>query len=174
MIGLAVGVDYALFIISRYREERERGYDKLGAIEVAGATASKAVLFSGATVVLALMGMLLVPETTFRSLGIGAILVVIVAVFGSLTLLPAMISVLGDKIEFPRRRKYQVGVPVVKKETAGFWGRVTRVVMAHPLISLVLAGGLLIVAVPYFDMNKGSAGVSSCRKARNPAQPTSC
>jgi RND superfamily putative drug exporter len=168
MIGLAVGVDYALFIISRYREERERGHDKLSAIEVAGATASKAVLFSGATVVLALMGMLLVPETTFRSLGIGAILVVIVAVFGSLTLLPAMLSLLGDKIEFPRRRTYQTGVPVVKKTTGGFWARVTRVVMAHPLISLVLAGGLLIaLAVPYFDMNKGSAGVSSLPEGTN-------
>ncbi|MEZ4500597.1 MAG: MMPL family transporter [Thermomicrobiales bacterium] len=91
MIGLAVGIDYALFIISRYREERQRGHDKITAIEIAGATASKAVLFSGATVVLALLGMLLVPETTFRSLGIGATLVVIVAVFASVTLLPALL-----------------------------------------------------------------------------------
>lgn len=162
MIGLAVGIDYALFIISRYREERQRGHDKLGAIEIAGSTASKAVLFSGATVVLALMGMLLVPETTFRSLGVGAILVVIVAVFGSLTLIPAMLSLLGDKIEFPRVRHFRASVARTPDTTKGFWPRVTRVVMAHPLISLVLASGLLVaLAVPYFDMEKGSSGISS-------------
>ncbi|MGD9711577.1 MAG: MMPL family transporter, partial [Thermomicrobiales bacterium] len=162
MIGLAVGVDYALFIISRYREERQRGHEKLEAIEVAGATASKAVLFSGGTVVLALMGMLLVPETTFRSLGIGAILVVVVAVFGSLTLLPALLSLLGDKIEFPRRRKLGASASVDHRVPTGFWGRITRTVMAHPLMSLVLASVLLIaLALPYFDMNKGSAGVST-------------
>ncbi len=160
MIGLAVGIDYALFIISRYREERQRGHKKIEAIEVAGATASKAVLFSGATVVLALMGMLLVPETTFRSLGIGATLVVIVAVFASVTLLPAMLSSLGDKIEFPRRRK--TAPPVDHADGRGVWGSITRVVMAHPLVSLLLAGTLMVaLALPYFDMNKGSAGISS-------------
>lgn len=161
MIGLAVGIDYALFIISRYREERQRGHDKITAIEIAGATASKAVLFSGATVVLALLGMLLVPETTFRSLGIGATLVVIVAVFASVTLLPALLSLLGDKIEFPRRRKAQAA-PVDHVNATGFWSRITRMVMAHPLVSLLLAGTLLIaLALPYFDMNKGAAGVSA-------------
>ncbi len=80
MIGLAVGIDYALFIVERYREERRRGLAKLDAIEFAGATASKAVFFSGATVVVALLGMFLVPSTIFRSLAVGAILVVIVAV----------------------------------------------------------------------------------------------
>ncbi|MBX3070843.1 MAG: MMPL family transporter [Thermomicrobiales bacterium] len=161
MIGLAVGVDYALFIISRYREERQRGHAKIHAIEIAGATASKAVLFSGATVVLALMGMLLVPETTFRSLGIGATTVVIVAVFASVTLLPAMLSLLGDKIEFPRRRKVDAK-PVNHAEAKGVWGRLSNTVMSHPLASLVLATTLLVaLALPYFDMNKGSAGVSS-------------
>ncbi len=162
MIGLAVGIDYALFIISRYREERQNGHDKQSAIEVAGATASKAVLFSGGTVVLALMGMLLVPELTFRSLGIGATLVVVVAVFGSLTLLPAMLSLLGDKIEFPRRRKMQTAAPIDYTKPHGFWGRIANVVMGHPLLSLVLAAGLMIaLALPYFDMTKGQAGVST-------------
>jgi RND superfamily putative drug exporter len=88
MIGLAVGIDYALFIVSRYREERRRGYAKQDAIEIAGGTASKAVFFSGATVVLALLGMFLIPTVTFRSLGAGAILVVIAAVAATLTLGP--------------------------------------------------------------------------------------
>ena len=80
MIGLAVGIDYALFVIARYREERRHGREPVDAIDVAGGTASKAVLFSGPTVVLALLGMFLVPTVIFRSLGAGAILVVIVAV----------------------------------------------------------------------------------------------
>ena len=80
MIGLAVGIDYALFIVDRYREERRHGRAKHEAIEIAGGTASKAVLFSGGTVVLALLGMFLIPTVVFRSLGAGAILVVIVAV----------------------------------------------------------------------------------------------
>ena len=77
MIGTAVGIDYTLFIVERYREERRHGHPKLDAIEIAGGTASKAVLFSGITVVLALMGMFLVPLTIFHSLGVGAVLVVI-------------------------------------------------------------------------------------------------
>ncbi len=74
MIGLAVGIDYTLFIVSRYREERRRGHTKYDAIEIAGGTATKAVVFSGATVVLALMGMFLIPLTVFHSLGAGAVL----------------------------------------------------------------------------------------------------
>ena len=80
MIGLAVGIDYSLFIVSRYREERADGLDELDAIARTGATASRAVLFSGLTVVVALAGMLLLPNTIYRSIGLGAILVVVVAV----------------------------------------------------------------------------------------------
>ena len=104
MIGLAVGIDYALFIVERYREERRNGRPKQQAIEIAGGTASKAVLFSGATVVLALLGMFLIPTVVFRSLGAGAVLVVIVAVVATLTLVPALLSLLGDKIDWPRKR----------------------------------------------------------------------
>src|SRR6266545_7645042 len=98
MMGLAVTIDYSLFIVSRYREERRAGHAKLDAIELAGATASRAVLFSGITVVLALVGMLLIPTTIFRSLATGAILVVIAAVAASLTLLPALLGLLGDRV----------------------------------------------------------------------------
>src|SRR6185312_4911657 len=105
MIGFAVGIDYALFIISRYREERSHGVQQFEAIAATGRTASKAVLFSGMTVVFALSGMLLMPSTIFHSLGIGAVLVVVVAVVAMLTLIPAVLNLLGDRIDWPRRRK---------------------------------------------------------------------
>jgi RND superfamily putative drug exporter len=168
MIGLAVGIDYALFIVERYREERRHGRTKHEAIEVAGGTASKAVLFSGSTVVLALLGMFLIPTVIFRSLGAGAILVVIVAVAATLTLVPALLSLLGDRIDWPRRRRYDAAVVAAQErydhETihAGFWGRVTRVVMARPVVCVVLAGGLLVAAaLPYLDLDRGQAGVES-------------
>ncbi len=168
MIGLAVGIDYALFIVSRYREERRRGRSKQEAIEVAGGTASKAVFFSGTTVVLALLGMFLIPTTIFRSLGAGAILVVIAAVAATLTLIPAVLSLLGDKLDWPRRGKYDAETIAnqiaADHETihAGFWGRVTRIVMARPIVSVVLAAGLLIAAaLPYVDLHRGTASVES-------------
>jgi RND superfamily putative drug exporter len=169
MIGLAVGIDYALFIISRYREERAKGIEKLDAIAITGGTANKAVLFSGGTVVLALSGMFLVPELTFRSLGIGAVLVVIVAVAASLTLLPALLSVVGDKIDAPRlgRKPKTVADPHLVTYK-GFWGRVTKQVMAHPVVALVLAVGILLTfALPVVDMNRGSSGVSSLPQSTN-------
>ena len=99
MIGLAVGIDYSLFIVARYREERARGHDTVDAVGRMGATASRAVLFSGITVVIALIGMLTVPFNVFIGLGIGAILVVVASVASAMTLLPAILSLLGDRIE---------------------------------------------------------------------------
>ncbi|MEX2426484.1 MAG: MMPL family transporter, partial [Thermomicrobiaceae bacterium] len=104
MIGLAVGIDYSLFILGRYREERQLGFDQSTAISHAGETASKAVFFSGLTVVIALIGMLIVPSNLFNSLGIGAIIVVVVSVLATLTLLPAMLGLLGDRINSGRGR----------------------------------------------------------------------
>ena len=98
MIGLAVGIDYSILIISRFRDERARGRDKLEAIERAGATAGRTVLFSGLTVVIALVGMLIVPFSFFQSLGIGAILVVLVALSATFTFLPASLAVFGDHL----------------------------------------------------------------------------
>ena len=162
MIGLAVGVDYSLFIVSRYREERVRGLPKLDAISAAEATASRAVLFSGLTVVLALVGLLIVPHSVFVSMGIGSILVVTVAVLASLTLLPAVLSAMGDRVDRFR-------VPLLNRRKTeshdhegGFWDRVTYAVMRRPVISLVLAAGLLVAAaVPYFGINTGTSGVST-------------
>ena len=95
MIGLAVGIDYSLLIVSRFREEMSRGLDKYEAVSKVGATAGRTVLFSGTTVVLALLGMLIVPVSFFQSLGLGAILVVIAALAATLTLLPAVLVLLG-------------------------------------------------------------------------------
>ncbi len=150
MMGLAVGIDYSLFIVSRYREERHRGRDKLAAIAASGATANRAVFFSGMTVVLALAGMLLVPTTIFRSLAGGAIIVVLVSVAASMTLLPAILSLLGDKINagrvFGRGREV-----VAPGRPGGFWDRATRTVMARPVVWLV-AGALfmLTLSLPYW------------------------
>ena len=160
-MGLAVGIDYSLFIVSRYRDERREGHAKHEAIGLAGMTASRAVLFSGMTVVLALVGMLIVPTKIFVSLAAGAILVVLVAVVAALTLLPAIISLLGDRIESLRvpffgRRAQRAS------DTGGFWGRIVAVVMRHPVIALVLSVAvLLIAAVPYFSIHTGSAGLAT-------------
>ena len=149
MMGLAVGIDYSLFIVSRYREERSKGREKLDAIAMSGATANRAVFFSGLTVVLALAGMLLVPTTIFRSLAGGAIIVVLVSVAASMTLLPAILSMLGDKINagriFGRNRQIEHGRP------GGFWDRVSRAVMRRPVVWLVLASAFLVVlSLPYW------------------------
>jgi putative drug exporter of the RND superfamily len=158
MIGLAVGIDYSLFIVSRYREERANGLDKLDAITHTGATASRAVFFSGLTVVIALIGMLLLPNTIFRNIGLGAILVVITAVAASLTLLPAVLALMGDKIDALRIRGRKRG----DQKQSRFWDRITGTVMRRPVVSLVLAGGLLVVAAfPYFSINEGFSGVST-------------
>jgi putative drug exporter of the RND superfamily len=150
MMGLAVGIDYSLFIVSRYREERARGYEKLDAIGAAGATANRAVFFSGLTVVLALLGMLIIPTTIFRGLAGGAILVVLVAIAASMTLLPAVIALLGDRLNagriFHRKRP-----AVLPGREGGFWDLQTRRVMKYPVWFLV--GGvtfMLLLATPYF------------------------
>ena len=159
MIGLAVGIDYSLFIVGRYREERANGVEKIDAIAKAGATASRAVFFSGVTVIIALIGMLAVPASIYFSLGLGAILAAVMAVIAALTLLPAILSLAGDKvnavgIRFPGSSSNSDG--------GGFWPAITRIVMAHPVIGLVLSAGLLILlAIPAVGLKTGAAGVES-------------
>jgi putative drug exporter of the RND superfamily len=168
MIGLAVGIDYALFVVERYREERRRGRAKTEAIALAGGTASRAVFFSGLTVVLALAGMFLIPTSIYRSLSLGAIVVVAVAVLATLTLIPALLSLLGDRIDWPRRRRYDAATVVAQDaydhETIhkGFWGRITRVVMGRPVVSVVLSVTFLVAcALPYLRIESGFNGASS-------------
>ncbi|MGZ4431895.1 MAG: MMPL family transporter [Gaiellales bacterium] len=160
-MGLAVGIDYSLFIVSRYREERRGGRQQLEAITAAGTTASRAVLFSGLTVVLALVGMLIVPTKIFVSLAVGAILVVLVAVVAALTLLPAILSLLGDRIE--SLRVPLVGRLSVEEPTHhGMWGWVVDRVMRRPVVALATAVTLLVIAaIPYASIHTGASGVSS-------------
>ncbi len=156
MIGLAVGIDYSLFIVSRYREERAAGHEKQEAIERAGGTATRAVFFSGITVVFALVGMLILPNTIFRSLGTGAILVVIVAVMASMTLLPAVLSLMGNRIEWLRIRRKKTA------EGGRWWDTITRAVMGRPVVSLVASAGvLLLFASSFLFIDTGFAGVST-------------
>jgi RND superfamily putative drug exporter len=154
MMGLAVGVDYSLFVVSRFREERHAGRDQLGAIARAGATSSRAVFFSGLTVVIALLGMFVVPHTIFRSLGVGAIVVVLVSVAASLTLVPALLSLLGDRVDSLR-------LPFGRRRGA-VWSRIAEAVMRRPVASLVASVALLVaLAVPYAWVQAGSSGVST-------------
>jgi len=159
MIGLAVGIDYSLFIVGRYREERSKGLEKIDAIARAGATASRAVFFSGVTVVVSLIGMLAVPASIYFSLGLGAILAAVMAVIAAMTLLPAVLSLMGDKVNAVR-----IPVPGAAGNSmnSGFWRRVTRLVMANPVKGLLLSVGLLVLcAVPALDLKTGAAGVES-------------
>ncbi|NQW20181.1 MAG: MMPL family transporter [Chloroflexi bacterium] len=158
-IGMAVGIDYSLFIVGRYREERRNGLEKVDAIARAGATASRSVFFSGVTVVVALVGMLAVPASIYYSLGLGAILAAVMAVVAAMTLLPAILSLAGDKVDAIR-------IPLLRDTgsdpESGFWHRVTRQVMAHPVMGLVLSAGLLILlAIPALGLKTGLAGVES-------------
>lgn len=158
MMGLAVGIDYSLFIVSRFREELDRGRDKHKAVVRAGATAGRAVLFSGLTVLVSLIGMLLIPHTVFKSLAAGAMLVVVFAILASLTLLPAVLNILGKRVNswrLPFTAKRGVRREMGRK---GFWGRSTAAVMNHPVASLVVTLTLLLVlSVSYLDIDLGSS-----------------
>src|SRR5215217_7394762 len=157
MIGLAVGIDYSLFIVSRFREERKKGFDRLESIGAAGATANRAVFFSGMTVVLALLGMFIIPTTIFRALAAGAMLVTIAAIAASMTLLPAMLALVGDRINWPRlTKRAQLDTPYDVQ--GGAWDRLARGVMARPWAFLI-AGFVVLATLGsfYFQLNKGSS-----------------
>ncbi len=161
-MGLALGIDYSLFVLSRYREERHGGSERDAAIRTTGATASRAVLFSGITFVVALCGMLLVPTTIMRSLAAGAILVGITSVLAALTLLPAVLRLLGDRVD-------SLPVPVVGRRamrtsdgTHGFWASLVRRVMRHPIRWGGSVAVLLIAAaIPLLGMETGASGIST-------------
>ena len=160
LIGLAVGVDYALFVIRRAREERAAGLGVRESIARAGATAGRAVLISGATVVVAMSGML-VAGGMFTSLAIGSMLVVGVAVVASATVLPALLSLLGDRVEslrlpFSRRRAASRGT------TGSAWGRLAGAVTHRPLAwALATTGLLLALAAPALGMRTSLYGVEA-------------
>ena len=160
LIGMAVGVDYSLFYVRRAREERGQGAERHDAIELAARTSGRAVLVSGVAVFVAMSGLLLSGDATFVSMAVGTMLVVAVAVLGSLTVLPAVLSILGDKVDRPR-------VPLVhrlrRQDGVGrFWPAIMRVVLAKPLVSLLLAGAAMVgLALPALGMKTGEAGADS-------------
>jgi uncharacterized membrane protein YdfJ with MMPL/SSD domain len=156
LVGMAVGVDYSLFYVKRAREEREAGRETDAAIEAAAATSGRAVLISGFTVMVAMAGMYLGGISNFASFATGTILVVAVAVIGSLTVLPAVLSKLGDKVNRGR-------VPFVgrlrRSGGVGIWSRILDRVLRRPLLSAILAAGVLVaLTVPVLGMETSLGG----------------
>ena len=160
LIGLAVGVDYSMFYLRREREERESGRSEQASLAAAAATSGRAVLVSGFTVMIAMAGMYLAGAPTFTSFATGTILVVAVAVLGSLTVLPAVLAWLGDRVEkgripFLARKKWNAG-------ESGAWARILNPALRHPVVSVVAAVGLLVfLAIPAFSLHTATPGVET-------------
>jgi uncharacterized membrane protein YdfJ with MMPL/SSD domain len=159
LIGLAVGVDYTMFYLKREREERAAGRSKEAALEAAAATSGRSVLVSGSTVLVAMAGMFFTADATFASFGVATMTVVAVAMLGSLTVLPALLSKLGDKVDrgrlsfiHGRRRNGESRV----------WGAIIDRVLRRPLVSALLAGGLLVaIAVPALQLQTAQPSIDT-------------
>ncbi|WP_448062385.1 MMPL family transporter [Cellulomonas hominis] len=159
LVGMAVGVDYSLFYVRRMREEVARRASRRTAIDIAAATSGHAVVTSGIAVIVSMSGLLLAGQVVFSSMAVGTVLVVAVAVLGSLTVLPALLSLLGDRIDRPRIP----GLSRLGRTGPGrFWPATMRLVLARPVISLALAGlALAGLAVPALGMRLGETDVDS-------------
>src|SRR3954453_19994614 len=161
-MGLALGIDYSLFVVPGCREERILGFAREGATALSGATASRAVLFSGSTFVIALTGLFIVPTSIMRSLALGAILVGIVSVAAALPLLPALLSLVGDRVN-------ALPVPILGRNLGRsdaaegrFWRRIVVAVLRRPALSLAVSvGAMLALAAPIFGLHIGANGVST-------------
>ena len=160
LIGLAVGVDYTMFYLKREREERAAGRSEEAALEAAATTSGRSVLISGITVLVAMAGMLLTFSADFASFGVATMTVVAVALLGSLTVLPALLSKLGDNVD-------RLRVPFVHRlrRTDGggrVWGAIIDRVLRHPVLSVVLAGGLLVaLALPAYQLRTAQPGIDT-------------
>jgi RND superfamily putative drug exporter len=164
MLGLAVGIDYSLFLVTRFRDELRARESVADAVATAVATAGKAILFSGTTVLISLAGLLLVPAQSFTGLAAGAMVAVAALVLVAIGLLPAALALLGRRIE-------RLRVPVIGRERAGrgqpsLWERWAHVVMRHPLIAAVPVSALLLVAAApaarmHFGLSLGTPAVTS-------------
>jgi uncharacterized membrane protein YdfJ with MMPL/SSD domain len=160
LIGLAVGIDYTIFYLRREREERAAGRGERASLEAAAATSGRAILVSGFTVMVAMAGMYVAGDPTFASFATGTIMVVAVAMIGSLTVLPALLAWLGDRVE-------RGHVPFVKRlksngNGGGLWSAVVDRVLRRPLLSGVLATALLVtLAIPAFSLHTANSGADS-------------
>jgi uncharacterized membrane protein YdfJ with MMPL/SSD domain len=160
LIGLAVGVDYTMFYLKREREERAAGRSEEAALEAAAATSGRSVLVSGLTVLVAMAGMFLTGDSTFASFGVATMTVVAVAMLGSLTVLPALLSKLGDNVD-------RLRVPFVHRlrrddGEGRIWGAIIDRVLRRPVLSAALAGGLLVaVAVPAVQLHTAQPSIDT-------------
>jgi RND superfamily putative drug exporter len=157
-IGLAVGIDYSLFYVRRTREERAHGRTPAEALQVAAATSGRAIVISGFTVMIAMTGMFLMGNQVFTSFGMGTVLVVAIALIGSLTVLPAVLAKLSDRVDSGR-------VPGLQKLRAKpgesrFWAPIVSAVLRRPVVWGGAAAALLIaLAIPAFSLHTVSAGM---------------
>ncbi len=163
LVGLAVGVDYSLFYLKREREERAAGRSKEAALEAAAATSGRSVLISGFTVMIAMAGMLFSGDKTYLSFGIATMMVVAVAMIGSLTVLPALLSRLGDKVE--KGRLPFIGRLRRERGENRFWSAVLTPALKRPAMSAVAAAAvLLVLAFPVLHMHTAETGLDSLPK----------
>jgi RND superfamily putative drug exporter len=184
LIGLAVAVDYSLFMITRFRVERRAGRPRDKAIEVSSSTAGRAVFFSGMAVMISLAGLITLGIALFTSMAIGTISVVLVSVIGSLTFLPATLSILGDRVNagrpaawLPRLAAFLPLGPIsrwgrnalawldaraARQEGSGFWGRLVTAVMRRPVpMTILSAGFLIILALPVLHLRTGNTDITA-------------
>ncbi len=157
LIGLAVAVDYSLFMITRFRSERRAGVGRMAAIETASATAGRAVFFSGIAVMISLSGLFLLPDEIFHSMALGTIAVIVAAIAGSLVFLPATLAIVGDGVNRGR-------VPIIGRahEGHGVWASIVGRVMRRPWISAIAAVAILVaLASPVRLLQLGEADISS-------------
>ena len=160
LVGLAVGVDYTLFYLRREREERAAGRSERAALEAAAATSGRSVLISGITVLIAMAGMLFSGDKTFISMSIGTMMVVAVAMIGSLTVLPAVLSKLGDRVEKGR-------IPLLSRFRSPvgegrIWSRILNPVLRRPAISAALSVALLAtLAIPALQIHTASSALNT-------------
>src|SRR5207245_433899 len=164
LIGLAVGVDYSLFYLKREREERAAGKSSRAALEAAAATSGRSVLISGLTVMVAMAGLMFSGDRTYLSFGIATMIVVAVAMLGSLTVLPALLSRLGDKVEkgkvpFLNRLRREGG-------ENRFWSAILNPVLRHPVVSVIAsASALVVLALPAVHIHTAQSGLDALPKS---------
>jgi putative drug exporter of the RND superfamily len=162
LIGLGVAIDYALLVITRWREERAAGADNDTAVRTAMATAGRAVVFSGVTVAISLLVLVVLPLPFLRSVGIGGMLIPLVSVLVALTLLPAVLAVAGDRLEWPRKRPPETD--------SRFWHRIGTFVVRRRFVAAVLAtAALVLMALPVFGIRLGSPELAALAGGDSPA-----
>ena len=176
MLGIGVAVDYSLFLLSRYREELDKGAHRDEALDIAMRTSGATVVFSGLTVVVSLAGLFLLDSTVMRSMAIGAIVVVVIAILGAITLLPALIALLGKRADERGRVVSATGALVrraTRRKTAAergvpqgeFWRKWSERVMRRPALSATLSAGFLFVlAIPALSLHFGNGALAQFPK----------